>query len=220
MQKPSLENQKIGQLTVVGKPFYRQGKNGTGKTVNFRYWNCICNCGKEVAVREKDLKAKHRPTKSCGCIRHTTKPSLKHGLTKSKVYDSWRASIKRCHNPKNHAYHLYGGRGIKVCDRWRYSFDAFLEDMGHPPTSRHSLDRIDTNGDYEPGNCRWATQLEQSNNQRTNRRITFQGETLTIAEWSRRTGIKPQTIRMRLDKYKLSVSEALTRRVRQHSGST
>lgn len=113
-------------------------------------------------------------------------------------YFAWRAAISRCTNPKNRKWPLYGGRGIKVCDLWMGSFGAFLADLGLRPSAGHSLDRIDSNGNYEPGNCRWATIHEQNNNRSLNRRVVINGQSMTVAEASRLTGIPDPTIRRRL----------------------
>lgn len=106
--------------------------------------------------------------------------------------------LARCENPKHPDFHSYGGRGIKVCDRWRESFASFCEDMGTPPTPKHSLDRIDTDGHYEPSNCRWATTKDQARNTRRNRLLTFQGDTMCVVEWAERTGIRAGIINQRL----------------------
>jgi hypothetical protein len=106
--------------------------------------------------------------------------------------------IGRCENPNNRAFANYGGRGISVDPSWRHSFETFLADMGPRPTSKHSLDRIDVNGPYAPANCRWATMRDQQNNRRSNVHIVAFGETLTLAQWSERTGIGEGTIRNRL----------------------
>lgn len=116
----------------------------------------------------------------------------------------------RCHNPNSEDYPNYGGRGIRVCERWRTDFAAFLADMGPRPSSRHSIDRFpNQDGNYEPGNCRWATAKEQQNNRRNNNFLTHAGLTLTITEWSLRTGLSRQTILHRLKRGQ-SVSRALT----------
>ena len=110
----------------------------------------------------------------------------------------WRNMIARCENPKNPSFPQYGGRGVKVCERWRASFDAFRKDMGAPPSPEHSLDRVDADGDYEPENCRWATAKDQARNQRRNRLLTFCGDTMCVTEWAERTGIKASVINQRL----------------------
>lgn len=121
-----------------------------------------------------------------------------HANGKSTEYKTWRSMKSRCLNPKNPAYHNYGGRGIYVCPQWVNSFEVFLRDMGKKPTETHSIDRINNNGNYEPSNCRWATPLEQSSNLRTNRMVTHGGLTLTMAEMARRLGLRVDTLFQRL----------------------
>lgn len=124
--------------------------------------------------------------------------------------------LQRCHNPKDKFYSDYGGRGIEVCDRWKESFDNFIFDMGNRPSSKHSIDRIDVNGDYEPTNCRWADAVQQGRNKRNNRRIILGNETRCLSEWSEITGLKAHTIAMRL-KLGWGVEKALTTPVRPHN---
>lgn len=119
-------------------------------------------------------------------------------MSKRSNYESWRGMIRRCTNPKYALYKDYGGRGIKVCDRWLNSISAFTEDMGQRPPGGFYLERINNNGNYEPGNCRWATRKEQARNKRNNHLITLDGVTLTLAEWSERSGIHFGTILMRI----------------------
>lgn len=124
--------------------------------------------------------------------------------SKTRVYKCWMGMIARCEKPKTHKYRLYGGRGIQVCERWRSSFVTFLEDMGEPPTPRHTIDRYpNPSGNYEPGNCRWATYTEQNRNRfGYNILITWKGETKTIGEWAEITGLHWSTIRNRHKKGK------------------
>jgi hypothetical protein len=119
-------------------------------------------------------------------------------VSNTKEYRAWIEMRRRCYDPKRPSYRLYGGRGVIVCDRWRYDFAAFLEDVGYAPSSAHSLDRINTEGGYEPGNVRWATAQEQSNNWRHNVFATVDGEAKTVADWARETGLHPATIGYRL----------------------
>jgi hypothetical protein len=129
-------------------------------------WNCRCECGKEKVCLGINLVS--GKSKSCGCMREFN--SLKHGHRKhdgtSREYETWCGIISRCESETDTNYHNYGARGIKVCDRWRNSFDNFLLDMGKRPSPKHSIDRIDVNGNYEPSNCRWATKEIQMQNRR------------------------------------------------------
>lgn len=106
--------------------------------------------------------------------------------------------MTRCYNTRHHTYKKYGARGIKVCQQWRNSFDAFLKDVGHAPTIKHSIDRVDNDGDYEPSNCRWATHVEQANNRRNNHFCEMNGVTMTIAQWCRKLDIRDGVVRDRL----------------------
>lgn len=127
-------------------------------------WLCNCDCGTEIKVDGARLRK--GSTTSCGCLRNELNATrfVTHGETNSPEYTSWVGMKGRCLNPANPKYERYGGRGISVCDRWRDSFEAFLEDMGHRPSPAHSIDRRDNDGNYEPGNCRWATPVEQQRN--------------------------------------------------------
>jgi hypothetical protein len=115
----------------------------------------------------------------------------------TRVYKIWRMMRSRCYDLNDQCYESYGGRGITVCDRWKNDFAAFYADMGDPPSNQHSIDRRNNDGNYEPGNCRWATAKEQANNRRSNIMLTLAGSTRTAEEWSTITGINPATIRQR-----------------------
>lgn len=128
----------------------------------------------------------------------TTHGLRKRNLKRSKEYIAWGHMIQRCRNRNHPLYKNWGGRGIKVCERW-LSFENFFSDMGVSPEGR-SLDRINNNGDYEPGNCRWATSRQQQNNRSDNKLITFLGETKTVSEWAEVLGIKKHTLYSRLSK--------------------
>ncbi len=145
---------------------------------------------------------------------------IEHGHARvgkvSPTHLVWQHMMSRCNYEKNIRWPNYGGRGIKICWRW-HIFRNFLADMGERPSREHSIDRIDNNGDYEPGNCRWATRKEQCRNRKSNRIIEFQGQRLTLAEWSERTGIKSFTIAARIDNFGWSVEKALTQTVAPHA---
>jgi hypothetical protein len=132
------------------------------------------------------------------------------GYQMSPTYRSWAQMKQRCLNPKHTAYKNYGGRGITVCAAWVNDYSTFFRDMGERPSLDHSIDRIDNNGNYEPGNCRWATRIQQGRNRRDNRLLLYKGETKTLSEWSELLGISGITIGHRLDTHGWSVEKALS----------
>src|SRR6266508_728705 len=152
-----LVGRKFGRLTVTG----RAGNDGHGHAM----WACLCECGTTITVARGALRT--RETQSCGCLKRqrTRETHTTHGQSNSPEWRAWRNMRQRCKNRRHPKYRDYGGRGITVCDRWA-SFENFLADMGPKPSPAHSIDRIDVNGNYEPGNCRWATPKEQRLNQR------------------------------------------------------
>lgn len=159
------------------------------------YWKCRCDCGKDVIVRSWSLKSGN--TKSCGCL-VSEGNNKTHGMSLKAEYGVWLSMRNRCYNPSVKGYINYGGRGITVCPEWRDSFDQFYKDMGKKPTPKHSIDRINNDGNYEPGNCRWATHRDQCNNRRGNISLKYNGKTQTPAQWGRELGISRATIIQRL----------------------
>lgn len=162
----NLVGQKFSRLTVTERSTVNAGIKA--------HWHCVCDCGKTSIVATSDLKSGH--TKSCGCLNdevRKTKP-IKHGFNRTPTHVSWLAMLARCSNSNLKSYKNYGGRGITVCARWS-SFENFLADIGERPHGR-SIDRIDVNGNYEPGNCRWATASEQRRNQRPRAAAAIGGE--------------------------------------------
>ncbi len=163
-----LTGQKFGRLTVIS----RAGKTKRGAVK----WLCKCNCGNETVVIGDDLRK--GATRSCGCLakdiisnrmKGCTPHNKTHGKAGTLIYKEWSEMKRRCLNSHDNNYHNYGGRGIKVCDRWRNGFEAFYEDVSklqHFGEKGYSLDRINNDGDYEPNNVRWATAKQQANNRR------------------------------------------------------
>lgn len=138
--------------------------------------------------------------------RYKNPSNATHGKSKTKEYKAWKSMKSRCYLSTFAQYADYGGRGIEVCDRWRNSFENFLEDMGEKPTSKHTLDRIDGNGNYEPTNCRWATYKQQANNTRRTNFVLHKGERVNLTDIHSATGIHQETLRARI-KRGLSYSE-------------
>lgn len=179
--------QKFGKLTVL--------EQCAERLHGCVAWLCRCDCGGEKKVSASHLRTGH--TTSCGCT--SSRGHLVHGATSNgkwtPTYRSWQWMKNRC----RYRNKFYSDRGIKVCRRWKRSFVNFLADMGERPEGM-TLDRIDPNGDYCPVNCRWATVANQVRNRRSNRMITFNGETLPMVTWSERTGLPYITIATRLDR--------------------
>jgi hypothetical protein len=165
-----LTGKRFERLTVLR----RTEKDKHGKI----QWECICECGQITVVNGENLK--YGRVKSCGCLAnelHIERGQtfrLKHGHNRkgkaTPEYNSWRSMIARCENTKSNSYDNYGGRGIKVCPKWRSSFENFIEDMGLKPDPSYSLDRINVDGDYNKENCRWASKTDQSRNVRSSKR--------------------------------------------------
>lgn len=161
-----------------------------------RIFLCRCKCGNKLEVRQSSISSER--TKSCGC-RKSKDVKLrftKHGKHGIPEYNAWKALRSRCRNSDN-----YAGRGIKVCKRWsgENGFQKFLKDMGLRPSSKHSIDRIDNDGDYRPSNCQWATRKQQNKNRRNSINIPFQGKVLTLMELSARTGVGYTTLKWRYE---------------------
>ncbi len=182
-----LTGMKVGKLTVIEKTGMR--KSG------YIVYRCRCSCGNMTELPSYVLTRKH-PTKSCGCGLHDSR-NKKHGLSDRPGYDSYKSMILRCTDRNNQDYLLYGGRGIKVCERWMESPKNFFDDMGDKPAGK-TLDRIDVNGDYCPENCRWATWTEQQNNKRNNFIIDVHGKKMTLSMASREYHIHPTTLIYRI----------------------
>lgn len=192
----------------VGDTFGRLTAMGSSTNSKVRV-PCSCSCGVVKNVTTRCLVV--GDTKSCGCLKRdaTSESRATHRLSGTMMHNRWNQMIMRCHNEKHISYYRYGGSGIYVCDRWRKSFADFLSDVGYPPTNRHSLDRWpNCAGNYEPGNVRWATAVEQAKNTRRNVWITAAGRTMCLSDWELETGINRHKIQ-RLIKSGMSPEIAL-----------
>ncbi len=169
---------------------------------------CRCICGTLCKVSAYCLNSGQ--TKSCGCLHRELLGNARrtHGMTGTKLHWIWKGMLQRCYNKKHISYPYYGARGIKVCARWRRSFISFLKDVGARTSFRHSLERIDNEGDYKPSNVKWATYKEQRRNTRSAKYITFQGKTLPMSDWAKLLGMNPSTLSIRLKRW--SIEEALS----------
>lgn len=186
-----LAGQEFGRLTVLCRVLSSTG--GATK------WQCQCSCGEITLVTAGNLQ---RPngTRSCGCLQKESqsKRATTHGLSRSPTYSAWMQMVRRCTDPSRSYWPNYGGRGIKLYEPW-LKFENFLADMGLRPSLKHTIDRHpDNNGNYEPGNVRWATYTEQGRNRRTNKFLTYDGKTACISEWAEITGLSKTVIRERL----------------------
>lgn len=167
-------------------------------------WRCVCTCGNETVVAANKLANGH--TQSCGCLHkeRSSEANIKHGQSSypnggasTKEYNTWTLMKRRCEKSTTKTYELYGGRGIYVCARWQ-TFENFFTDMGHAPSPKHSIDRIDVNGPYSPENCRWADNKTQGRNKRNNRNLTIRGVTQCLAAWADAVAISQKILHARL----------------------
>lgn len=203
-------SEKYGMLTPIAF------SHSNPKRSSDQFWIFQCDCGNAKISRMYDVK--RGKINSCGCIRKNllaerNKVNSKHGYFGTPTYNSWSGIIERCCNPKSGNYSMYGAKGITMCERWRSSFENFLEDMGDRPTGT-SIDRIDVYGNYEPSNCRWSDAKTQARNRSNNVRYEYDGKNLTLAEWSEITGIRSDTLNRRIKRQGWSVEEALTRKLK------
>lgn len=163
----------------------------------FSHWVCRCSCGGSAVASTSNLRSGN--TQSCGCFKRQRISETKrtHGKSNSQEYRVWRMMVARCSNPKVDSFPLYGGRGITVCPRWIKSFSDFMLDMGERPVG-FSIERRDTNGNYDPSNCLWASLVTQGRNRRTNHVLTVGGVSMCISAWAERLGVKPYVVSLRL----------------------
>lgn len=198
---------KVGKLTVIDEAETVVRDGSTTKR-----WYCECECGGSTIATTSDLRSGH--TRSCGCYKRqrTGDATRIHGMRHTKIYHTWLDIKNRCHNYRNKSYKNYGARGIAVCDEWRNSFISFYQYVSTLPNfgvDGYSIDRIDNDGNYEPGNVRWASARTQSMNKRNTIHVSVLGKTTTILDLADETGIKYATLlfhqkRGDLEKYVIS----------------
>lgn len=214
-KRNSIKGKRYGNVVVIGY----------SKTIGkHSYYLCRCElCGKEFETRRDGLVNGH--TTSCGCVRdkwmHSGNLNKKHGLSEDRAYWVWVKMKRRCYSPSCREYKNYGGRGIKICDEWLSpeNFVRWARESGYDyeaPKGSCTLDRIDVNGDYEPGNCRWITNLEQQNNRRNNRRFDYQGVSYTVAELARMFEVPYSTMYASLVHYGMTVEHFLEQYTPRH----
>lgn len=180
-----LTGQQFGRWTVIGR---------SPKSARNALWICKCACG---TVREvSSIHLRSGSSQSCGCLNRERlrEAWTTHGMSRSREYESWKQAKQRCHNPNHPQFPDWGGRGITMCPEWRNDFRAFFAYMGPRPDG-HTLDRIDNNGNYEPGNCRWATRKQQQRNRSNTVMFEYAGERLSAADWSERLGISADKLK-------------------------
>lgn len=200
MKVRDIQGQKFSKLLVVEKV----GTNKHGKAL----WKCTCDCGNEIVVDSQSLITNN--TKSCGCLKLEMVRNLnkKHDLSHTHFYYVWQAMKKRCCNPNNRAYADYGGRGIKVCEEWKESFENFYRDMFESYIPGLTLERINANEGYSKDNCRWATSKEQMRNTRRNKHIIIAGIPICISDACKLTGIKLSTTYTTAARENISLNDA------------
>lgn len=185
-----LTGKRFGRLTVSGRNTENDMRNGA-------MWDCICDCGVSKTISSNALR--RGATISCGCYKreNTSIVKRKHGLHGVDEYEVWINMLGRCRNKHKKEFKNYGGRGIKVCERWS-EFNNFIKDMGKRPSKFHSLDRIDVNGDYDPQNCRWSTKTEQARNKRiyATNKTGVGGVNVKNGKWTARISVDNKRIHL------------------------
>lgn len=192
MKCENLIGKTFGRWTVIGRVPTGKGNNNA--------WQCRCACGSiGLLTRTRLVQSKSR---SCGCYKRdaTIKRNTTHNMKGTTEYSIWCNMKNRCYNKHDTSYKNYGGRGVQMCEQWRYSFAAFFEDMGNRPSQKHSINRKDNNGNYTPDNCEWALPEVQANNTRHNLRISFNGTTKTLTQWAREMGLRREMIKGRIER--------------------
>ena len=194
--------QKFNRLTVVSRA--ENSRHGNAM------WNCLCDCGNMTVVLGSNLR--NGEVKSCGCLlAEKNKARSTHGMTRTKLYQTWANMRRRCTDPKSKSYKDYGMRGIYVCDEWENSFEIFRDwAISHGYSEGLSIDRIDNDGPYAPWNCRWATHQEQDNNRRRCVWISYHGRTQNLMQWCKELNLDYKLIHNRMFQSGMSFEKAIT----------
>ncbi len=210
----NLAGLKVGRLAVIELASLRPRRDNKGVLT---LWKCRCKCGTDVIVLGRSLvSALKKPgvgTRSCGCLQKEKAARLKfkHGKSRTKLYKALEGIRFRCENPKCKAFKNYGGRGIRLCRRWKgkNGLRNFAVDVGNPPSPRHTIERKNNELGYFPGNVIWATHKANARNTRANKKITWSGRTMCVTEWAEELGILACTLFWRLKHWSIEI--AMTR---------
>lgn len=211
MKLDDITGKRYGKLVAL--------KNQYDPNKKVTFWECKCDCGKTVLVRANSLK--HNRVKSCGCLRKESNARTKttHGMSKTRLYTAWHTMKGRCLNENDKHYPRYGGRGIKVCEEWKESFENFKNwAIRNGYKDDLTLDRINNDGDYCPNNCRWTSQKTQNNNRGVSINITYKGKTQNLSEWCKELNIPYLRVWQRIKKYGFTFEEAITEPSHYRSG--
>lgn len=203
-----LVGKTFGYLTVIQFAEIRNHRS---------FWLCKCKCGNEILKRSDGLH-EHSSCVSCKAEKQRIRMT-RHNETKTRLYQIWRGMRNRCNKPNDSEYQNYGGRGIKVYEEWNNSYESFkdyVSKLSHYGEKGYTLDRIDVNGNYEPGNIRWANAKTQANNRRDNHIVEFNGLKLTLKQWSEKLDIPYSTLSNRINRYGWSEYDAFTKPVQVH----
>ena len=193
-KRAKLKGKTFNYLTVICYHQTLKNKHGIQSAI----WKCRCKCGNITLVSSTNIKGGH--IKSCGCFQRESvgKINRTHGRSRTPEYRIWTQMKSRCYNPNTTDYKYYGGKGIKVCDKWVNSFESFFMDMGKRPSLLHTIDRIENNTDYTPENCKWATRKTQTRNRSNTKTLTYKGETKPMAAWAEILGLNYTTVQSRV----------------------
>lgn len=197
----NLVGNRYNHLTVIE----RSDNVGKGTAT----WKCLCDCGNYTIVRSGNLKS--GAVKSCGCLLHTSKPTLKHNMSHTPLYQKWASIKRRCYTPSVKSYKDYGGRGIKMCEEWKNSFESFMQwalQSGY--SDGLTIERKDNNGNYCPENCMWIPFNEQQKNRRMCQFISYKGETKTLTDWCKTFNIPYKRVHNRIHNLGWSFERAIS----------